>query len=308
MERMVEMVAFVKVVEARSFSAAARLLGTSKSVISKRVSSLEQGLGVRLMSRSTRSMSLTESGAAYYEQCVRIVQAVEEAEQTLMRLQVQPRGVLKISTPNIFGRLYMAQLMRSFRERYPDVQIELNISDRMVDLVDEGFDLAIRVTAEPTPSAVAKKLAPVRGALCASPAYLAQHGTPQMPQDLLSHVCLVYYSPSTQPAWRFQLNGKPTTLDLSGHYRVNSLEMVVSMALAGMGVVQAPEYAVAGHLKAGRLVKVLTDSSAYPDKSLWLTYLPNRYLQPKVRAFIDHVAQYLGPDPDWAEIGALTQA
>jgi DNA-binding transcriptional LysR family regulator len=301
-ERLVEMLAFVKVVEAKSFSAAARLLGTSKSVISKRVSSLEEGLGVRLMSRSTRSMSLTESGAAYYDQCVRIVQAVEEAEQTLMRMQVQPRGLLKISTPTIFGRLYMAQLIRSYRERYPDVEIELNASDRMVDLVEEGFDLAIRVTDDPSPLTVAKKLAPVRAALCAAPSYLARHGMPRLPEHLLSHACLVYQGPAMQPTWRFNIDGKPTTLGITGHYRVNSLEVMVSMALAGMGIVLAPEYVVATHLKAGRLIKIHIESIAYPDKSLWVTYLPNRYMQPKVRSFIDHVVAYLGPDPDWTDI------
>jgi DNA-binding transcriptional LysR family regulator len=301
MERLVEMVAFVNVVEARSFSSAARKMGTSKSVISKRINSLEQGLGVRLLSRSTRSMSLTESGAAYYDQCVRIVQAIEAAENSVARLQAQPRGVLKISTPTIFGRLFMAPLIQSYCERFPEVEIELDASDRIVDLVNDGFDLALRVTAEPAPNMVARKLASVGGVICAAPSYLQERGTPTVPEELLSHVCLVYHGPDMHSAWRFNIDGKPGVLDVSGRFRVNTLEVMLTMALRGMGILLAPDYVVAAHLKSGKLKSILSRHIAYPDKALWLTYLPNRYLQPKVRSFIDHTIEYFGANPDWAE-------
>ncbi len=300
MERLAEMMTFVKVVETRSFSAAARQLGSSKSLVSKRVSNLEHSLGVRLLTRSTRSMSLTESGTAYYEQCARIAQAIEAAEQTVTRLQAQPRGILKVTTPVVFGGLYMARVMKSFRERFPDVEIELNASDRVADLVEEGYDLAIRLTEEPSPSVVARKLAPLRWVSCAAPAYLQQHGVPQTPQDLLRHECLVYYGPGVQAGWRYRIDGKLTTLPVTGHYRVNTSEVMVQMALAGMGIALAPTYVLAPYLKSGGLVEVLPDSIAYPDKSLWVTWLPNRYMQPKVRAFIDHLFEYFGPNPDWA--------
>ena len=300
MERLAEMMTFVKVVETRSFSAAARQLGSSKSLVSKRVSNLEHSLGVRLLTRSTRSMSLTESGTAYYEQCARIAQAIEAAEQTVTRLQAQPRGILKVTTPVVFGGLYMARVMKSFRERFPDVEIELNASDRVADLVEEGYDLAIRLTEEPSPSVVARKLAPLRWVSCAAPAYLQQHGVPQTPQDLLRHECLVYYGPGGQAGWRYRIDGKLTTLPVTGHYRVNTSEVMVQMALAGMGIALAPTYVLAPYLKSGGLVEVLPDSIAYPDKSLWVTWLPNRYMQPKVRAFIDHLFEYFGPNPDWA--------
>lgn len=300
MERLTEMMTFVKVVETRSFSAAARQLGSSKSLVSKRVANLEHSLGVRLLTRSTRSMSLTESGTAFYEQCARIAQAIAAAEQTVTRLQEQPRGLLKVTTPVIFGGLYMARLMKSFRERYPDVEIEVNASDRMVDLVEEGYDLAIRLTDDPSPSVVAKRLAPLRWVTCAAPSYLERHGTPQSPQDLLHHECLVYHGPPMQPGWRYRIDGKLTTLNVTGHYRVNTSEVMMQMALAGMGITLAPTYVLAQHLKSGGLVEILPDSIAYPDKSLWVTYLPNRYMQPKVRAFIDHIFEYFGPNPDWA--------
>lgn len=300
MERLAEMMTFVKVVETRSFSAAAKELGSSKSLVSKRVANLEHSLGVRLLTRSTRSMSLTESGATYYEQCARIAQAIEAAEQTVTRLQAQPRGVLKLTTPVVFGGLYMARVLKSFRERFPEVEVELNASDRIADLVEDGYDLAIRLIDEPPPLVVARRLAPVRWVSCAAPAYLQQHGVPQTPQDLLKHECLVYLGSPMQAGWRYRIDGKLVTLNVNGHCRVNTSEVMVQMALAGMGIALAPTYVLAPYLKSGGLVEVLSDSIAYPDKSLWVTWLPNRYMQPKVRAFIDHLFEYFGPNPDWA--------
>lgn len=299
MERLAEMMTFVKVVETRSFSAAARELRTSKSLVSKRISSLEAGLGVRLLTRTTRTMSLTESGTAYYEQCARIAQAIDDAEHTVTRMQAQPRGVLKITSPVIFAGLYMADLVGSFRELYPEVEVELYASDRVVDLVEEGYDLAIRLTDNPSPSMVARRLAPLRWATCAAPSYLARHGTPAEPRDLLSHECLVYHGPAQHAGWRYRINGRVTSLNVRGHCRVNTSDVLLRMALAGMGIALAPTYVMAPHLRSGALREILPDSVAYPDMSLWVTWLPNRFMQPKLRAFIDHLFQHFASDPDW---------
>ncbi|MDB5841032.1 MAG: hypothetical protein JWQ23_2984 [Herminiimonas sp.] len=300
MERVVEMMTFAKVVQMKSFSAAARELATSKSLISKQISALESSLGVRLLNRTTRSMSLTESGAAFYEHCARIAHAIEEAEQTVTQLQAAPRGVLKITTPVIFASLQLAPALQTFLKRYDQVQIDLDTTDRVVDLVEEGFDLAIRITGSPHPTMVARKIASVRWATCASPAYLKRHGTPRTPQELLQHQCLVYQGvPAPHSGWRYQVGGKHVTLPVSGRCRVNSSEVMLQMALNGMGIVLFPTYVLGAHLKKGRLVQILSDFEARSDSSLYATYMPTRYMQPKVRAFIDHLIEHFGPEPDW---------
>src|SRR4051794_36134331 len=192
MERLTQMMTFAKVVETKSFSNAARLLSTSKSLVSKQVGALESALGVRLLNRTTRSMSLTEFGAAYYEHCARIAQQIEAAEQSVTQLQAAPRGLLKVTTPVVFAALHLAPALQSFVARNPHVEVELNATDRVIDLVEEGYDLAIRITDKPAQGMVARKIAPVRWATCASPAYLKKHGTPKTPQDLMQHQCLVY--------------------------------------------------------------------------------------------------------------------
>lgn len=300
MERLVEMMTFTRVVEARSFSQAARLLKTSKSLVSKQVSDLERALGVKLLNRTTRSMSLTESGAAFYEHCARIAQAISEAEQTVSQLQSQPRGLLKITTPVIFAALHLAPVLRSFQQRYPEVEIELNATDQVIDLVEDGYDLAIRITEKPAQGTVARKIAPVRWVACAARAYLKQHGVPLTPRDLLDHECLVYHGlRSLRTGWRYRIDNREVNLQVSGKFRVNNFELLLQMALKGMGIVLMPTYVLGPLLKNGKLVQILHDSVAYPDSSLYATYMPNRYLQPKLRVFIDHLVESFGAAPDW---------
>lgn len=300
MERLAEMMTFAKVVETQSFSGAAKQLAMSKSLISKQISNLESALGVRLLHRTTRRMSLTEIGAAYYEHCARIVQAIEAAEQTVTQLQAEPRGILKVTTPVIFASLHLAPALKSFLIKYPKVEVELNATDRVVDIVDEGYDLAIRITENPSPGMVARRLARVHWTTCAAPSYLEKHGEPKTPEDLLRHQCLIYHGqPALRAGWRYHINGKETTLAVTGSCRVNNSEVLLHLAMDGMGIVQFPTYVLGPHLRAGRLREILPDSVAYPDMGLYATYMPNRYLQPKVRAFIDHLAEHFGPDPDW---------
>jgi DNA-binding transcriptional LysR family regulator len=300
MERLVEMMTFTRVVEARSFSQAARLLETSKSLVSKQVSDLERSLGVKLLNRTTRSMSLTESGAAFYEHCARIAQAITEAEETVSQLQTQPRGLLKITTPVIFAALHLAPVLQRFQQRYPEVEIELNATDRMVDLVEDGYDLAIRITEKPALGTVVRRIAPVRWVTCAASAYLKKHGVPVTPRDLLDHECLVYHGlRSLRTGWRYRIDNREVNLQVSGKCRVNNFELLLQLALKGMGVVLLPTYVLGPLLKSGKLVQILHDSVAYPDSSLCATYMPNRYLQPKLRVFIDHLVGSFTPLPEW---------
>lgn len=302
MERLVEMMTFAKVVETKSFSAAAAALGTSKSLVSKQVGILESALGVRLLNRTTRRMSLTEIGAAYYEHCARIAQEIDAAGETVTQLQVEPRGVLRLTSPVIFASMHLAPALETFLARHEGVEVELNATDRVVDLVEEGYDLAIRITDSPSQNMVARKIAPVRWVTCASPEYFARHGTPQTPQELTQHQCLTYQGvPAMRTGWRYLVGSREVSIHPTGRVRVNNSEVLLHMALDGVGIIMFPTYIVGPYLRSGRLKEILPDSVANPDMSLYATYLPNRYMQPKVRAFIDHLMAHFGPRPHWDE-------
>ena len=300
MDRLAEMMTFVKVVETKSFSAAARQLGSSKSQVSKQVSQLEAGLGVRLLHRTTRSLGLTEIGSAFYEHCARIEQQIGTALDTVKQLQAEPRGILKFTSPVIFASLHLAPLLQSFQKRYPQVEIELNASDRAVDLVEEGYDLALRISADPAPGRVARKIAPMRWVLCAAPAYLAQRGTPATPQDLLQHNCLMYQGlPAKRGGWRFRVGSREVSVPVTGNCRVNNQDVLHAMAIDGAGIAMFPTYAVYEELKSGSLVEVLAGHRSNPDQALYAMYVPHRYMQPKVRVFIDHLFEHFGDVPYW---------
>ncbi|HYD97683.1 MAG TPA: LysR family transcriptional regulator [Noviherbaspirillum sp.] len=300
MEHLSEMMTFAKVVETKSFSAAALALKTSKSLVSKQVGALENALGVRLLNRTTRRMSLTEIGAAYYEHCARIMQEIDAAAETVTQLQAEPRGVLRLTSPVIFASLHLAPVIGDFLKKHDKVEVELNATDRLIDIVEEGYDLAIRITDHPAPTMVARRIAPVRFVTCASPEYLERRGTPRTPQDLLQHDCLVYQGvPALRSGWRYVVNNRDVAINVNGKCRVNNSEALIQLALDGMGIVLFPTYILGPHLRSGRLKIILPDSVANPDMSLYATYLPNRYMQPKVRAFIDHMMASIGPKPHW---------
>lgn len=300
MERLTEMITFARVVETKSFSAAALALSTSKSLVSKQVGALESALGVRLLNRTTRSMSLTDVGAAYYEHCARIMQEIQAAADTVSQLQAEPRGMLKITSPVIFASMHLAPAVQSFLVRHEHVGIEVNASDRVLDLIDEGYDLAIRISENPSPTMIARRIAPVHWVTCASPEYLERHGTPRTPRDLLKHQCLQYFGTSeVHLSWRYEVGNKEVVVPISGRCRANSSEVLLQLALNGMGIVLYPTYILGRYLKTGRLRPILTDAIAFPGMSLYAMYWPNRYMQPKVRAFIDHLMEHFGPTPDW---------
>jgi DNA-binding transcriptional LysR family regulator len=302
MERLTEMMTFASVVEAKSFSAAARALATSKSLVSKQISNLERGLGVRLLNRTTRRMSLTESGAAYYEHCARIAVQINAAEAEVTQMQQEPSGVLRVTMPIAFATRQMAPALASFMQRNPRVELDINATERVIDIVEEGYDLAIRITEKPTPAMVARNIAPVRWVTCAAPAYIEQHGVPATPQALLHHQCLLHQDvPMLSNGWPYKIGNRTIRVPVTGNCRINNAGVLLQLALEGAGIVLSPSYILGPHIKDGSLVQLLPDAVVFPDMALYATYMPTRYLQPKVRAFIDHLVAHFGPLPSWDE-------
>ncbi|HIJ61306.1 MAG TPA: LysR family transcriptional regulator [Rhodospirillaceae bacterium] len=299
MDRLDSMEAFVRVAEIGSFSGAAHRLGISKSVISRQISALETRLGARLFHRTTRSLSLTEVGLAYLERCQRILSDIEEADGSVSALQATPRGRLRVNAPMSFAIHHLAPLVPSFLERYPEVDLDMEMNDRYVNLIEEGFDLAIRIGRLEDSSLIARQLAPSRLVLCASPDYLRHHGRPETPDDLATHCCLTYSARTLASEWRFQdSRGKRWTVEIKGRLRANNGDLLREAALAGIGLVRLPTFLCGRDLQAGRLVSLLTEYVPQ-DMAIHAVYPHNRHLSPKVRAFVDFLAGEFGPRPHW---------
>jgi DNA-binding transcriptional LysR family regulator len=299
MDRLMAMRVFATVVESGSFTRAAEQLHLSATATSRHIAELEKHLGAQLLQRSTRRLHLTEIGAGYYDRCRLILADVDEAEAMAATSESQPRGTLRISLPHSFGLRYVAPLIPEFCRRYPELQLELGFSDRTVDLVEEGIDMALRITGSLKTSLVARKLAPVRIVCCAAPAYLARHGTPQHPDDLRLHNCLTYsYAPSAN-LWTFTDHGKPVDVQVKGTLRANSGEMNRIAALDGLGIISLPSFMICDELRAGKLVPVL-EAFPSPDIHVYAVYLPGARRAARVRAMADFLWEHLGEgSPPW---------
>lgn len=299
MDRLSAIGAFVTVADLGSFSRAAERLNIAKSVVSRQVSALEAELGARLFHRTTRSLTLTEVGRSYLERTRQILADLEEANQAVSQLQSAPRGKLRVNAPMSFGFLHLAQALPDFMKLYPEVSVDLVMNDRFVDLVDEGFDIAVRIGALDDSSLIARKLAPVRRVICASPDYIAARGAPAHISDLKSHECLVYMS--DHPEWRFENpNGKPFIVAVHGRLSVNNGDALRVAALQGLGIANLPTFLVGDDLRAGRLVAVLQEMTPLM-LTLNAVYPPTRHITPKVRAFVDFLSERFGPLPYWDE-------
>lgn len=299
MDRFAEVEAFVGVAEAESFSGAARRLGASKSAVSRLVSALEARLGARLFHRTTRALTLTEAGRGYLDRARRILSDLDEADQCVGELQAAPRGRLRVNAPMSFGFLHLAPAIPDFLALYPEVEIELSMNDRFVDLVEEGFDVAVRIGALASSSLIARKLAPVRRVVCASPAYLAQRGTPQTPDDLKTQDCLPNSNIALLHEWRFITpEGKPWPVEVKGRLCANNGDALRVAALKGLGLAFLPSFIVGADLQSGTLTSVL-DPFVAQDMSLNAVYPHARHLSPKVRAFVDFLGKRFGPRPYW---------
>lgn len=310
-DRLAPITAFVRVVERGSFTAAARDLGRSTSQVSRQVSALEERLGARLLHRSTRAVSPTEAGEAFYSRCARLLSDLDEAEEAVAHLQAAPRGTLRLSVPMSFGVRHLSPLIADFLARYPEVRIEASFSDRRVDLVDEGFDLAVRIGALDDSSLFARRLAPYGRRVVASPALLAQVGRPSRPEDLTELPGLLFSYQHTGASWVFHGPPGEVIVRMSGRLTANSGEALLDAARAGLGVALLPDFLVADDLSAGRLERLLPEWSEQ-GHAIWAIYPHNRHLAPKVRLFVDHLAAAFGRCPRWAEepqeVGALEQA
>jgi hypothetical protein len=260
---------------------------------------LEAQLGLRLFHRTTRSLTLTEAGRGYFERVSQILIDLEAAEQSVSHLQITPRGQLKISAPMSFGFLHLAPALPDFLAAYPELTVDVMMSDRFVDLVEEGFDLAVRIGSLAESSMIAKKLSPIRRVICASPDYLARHGTPQTPQDLSNHQCLYNSNLPSGYEWRFQMpDGKPVSVSVKGQISINNGDALRIAALNHLGLIDLPTFIVGRDLQAGTLVSVL-DEYVPQRMALYAAYSHARHLSPKVRAFVDFLSQRFGPRPYW---------
>lgn len=290
---------FVAVVENDGFSAASRALGISKSAVSKRINQLEDHLGVRLLHRTTRKLSLTEAGERYFEHATQALTAAGQAEDAVTELQGEPQGKLKISSPMSFGRLHVAPLIPIFMKRYPKILIDLVMDDRNIDLVAEGFDLAIRSGDMPDSTLIARKLAPLRQVLCASPDYIDRYGMPVTPSELSERNCILFSYSGDANEWTLIKDGKSEAVLVSGSYRVNNSEAILVALREGIGIGRLPTFVAGPDLREGNLVRIL-ESYHIPDHTFYAVFPERQYLPAKVRAFLDFSINYFGGDqPYW---------
>src|SRR5687767_1661917 len=293
-----ELTVFSRIVGTGSLSAAARELAMSPAVVSRRLAALEARLGVRLINRTTRSLHLTDEGAAYLETCNRILSEIEEADAAVSAGRAEPRGVLRVALPASFGNQHIAPLIPKFAELYPEVQIALSLSDRTVNLVEEGFDVAIRIADLADSSLAARRLAPNRRVVCASPAYLRRHGTPETPEDLAKHNCLT--TTDFAMNWDYRsADGKAGSVRVTGRYACDNWEVLREWALAGLGVALKSTWDVRRHLEDGSLVSLLPGYTFASDVAIYAVYPHRRHLPAKTRAFIEFLAESFGPEPYW---------
>ncbi len=305
MDNLAAMAIFVRVVEDKGFSSAALALGLSKSAVSKHIAALENRLGVRLLNRTTRRLSLTDAGTAYFERAQKIVAEAEEADREVAMHQTTPRGQLRVNAPMSFGIRHISPAIPEFQARHPEVLIDLSLNDRMVDLVDEGYDLAVRIMRLSDSSLVARKLAPFRRVICASPSYFQKHGRPAHPSDLKSHNCLIYTLTSSPEEWRLQGGKGVETVRVTGNLRSNNGDVIREALLAGVGIAPMPTFLVGEDLRQGKLEVALEEWSD-SQVSINAVYPHGRLLQPKVRAFIDFLAARFGAHPYWEDNLSIT--
>lgn len=291
-----EMGLFALVVEANGFKAAGQRLGLSPSAVSKRISRLEDRLGARLLHRTTRRLALTEVGGVYFEHCRQILDQIAEAEREVADTMAVARGHLRVTVPLAFGPARIAPLLPEFLERYPQVRVSVVALDRDVDLIGEGFDVAIRVARLRDSSLIARRLTSNRRVVCATAGYFAKHGTPPHPAGLDGHNCLVNTVYSPQGAWSFKKGNRLHSVQVRGNLEFTSPQALREVALRGLGIGLLPAFLVDADLRSGRLLAVLTDYVS-EDADVFLIYPHSRHLSPKVRVFVDFLADRFRDDP-----------
>lgn len=298
MERITSMQHFIEVVKNESFTAAAEKLSLSRAQISKSIMHLEQHLGTRLLNRTTRRVSLTDIGKIYFQRCQLILEDIEEMEGIASEQTEKPSGVLKISAPTSFGILHLQHLLPEYLKKYPDVQISLSLNDRFVDIVETGIDVVLRISKLSDSSLIARKIAPCKLVLCASPEFLKQYGTPTTPQELTLLPCLTYSNNVNPNRWQFSGPQGEINIKVSGPFVADNGDILKSITLAGMGISLLPEFIVGPEIYAGKLQPILPEYS--PEEiPIYAIFPSRRYLSAKVRTFVDFISDYYGNNPDW---------
>ena len=301
MDRFENMNAFVRVVEAGSISAAADRMDVAKSVISRRLKELEAHLGVELFHRTTRQMNLTDSGRAFYQQSVRILADILEAEHATSQFHGALKGNLKVALPLSFGLMHLGPAINEFLQAHPEIEFDLDFNDRHVDLLVEGFDLAIRIASLPDSSLIARRLAPIQTVMCASPAYLERMGTPQSPHELIHHGCLVYTLIGNLENWNvFDATGQLIKTRITPYLKASNGEFLRDAAVAGMGIVLLPTFIVYQEIERGALMPIMTNYH-YSQLAAYAIYPQTRHLSQRVRAFVDFLVERFEGSPYWDE-------
>ncbi|WP_182405095.1 LysR family transcriptional regulator [Psychrobacter sp. GP33] len=279
---------FVYVTECESFTQASKQLGISTAQVSRQVGALEKRLKVKLLYRTTRKVSLTEEGRVFYQHCRAVLDGLEIAEQAVTNLQSKPQGRIKLTAPVTYGEQQLLPLVNDFMKHYPDIEVTAFLSNQKLDLIDGGYDLAIRIGKLPDSTMMAKKLSSRTNFVCAAPAYIEQYGTPQTLADLKQHNCLL----GTLDYWQFQDSAKEKKVRVTGGVRYNSGYSLMDAALKGLGIVQLPDYYVQKHLNTGVLVSMLENYSEI-EEGIWAIYPHNRQLSPKIRLLLEHLLTHL---------------
>lgn len=299
MSKFDEIQTFAQIVESGSITAAAERLAVAKSAVSRRLAELEARLGVELFHRTTRKLTLTDSGRAFYERSVRILSDLEEAEQAVCQAHHELRGPLKVAAPLTFGLLHLGPALNEFVRAHPQIQVEIDFNDRQVDVIQEGFDVAIRIAALQDSSLIARRFASISFDTCASPAYLARHGTPQTPNALRDHQCLVYTYLTNPRTWSYRdRTGNEISIRVQPYIEANNGDYLSAAAIAGHGIVRQPRFICYAAIARGELVPILTD---YPIPALnaYAIYPPTRHLSQRVRAFVDFLVARFAGTPYW---------
>lgn len=297
MDRMTSIATFVKIAEAGGFAAAARKLGVSPSTVTTQIQELEDRLGVRLLNRSTRKVSLTEIGKAYYERCMHILADMDEADGAVHAMHAKPSGILHLNV-SLAMPIFVAPVIAEFTALYPDVKVSMTMSDRMVDLVEDGIDLAITTMPVPNSNLVMRRVGSVRLLVCGSPDYFARHDMPRQPDDLVNHNCMKYTFSSWGSEWRFKSPEGERAIHVTGNMEANSVNALKVAAILGQGLILAPDFLLRDEIKSGRLIPVLTEF-CLPELPINAVYPHRQHLATNVRSFLGLVTKHVhGPEQD----------
>jgi DNA-binding transcriptional LysR family regulator len=289
---------FTTVVDAGSFAAAADKLDLSRGMTSRYVAQVEAHLGVRLLNRTTRRLSLTEAGSDYYQRAVQVLSLAEEAERAVTQEAAVPRGTLRINTSVSFGVRHVGAAISAYLQRHSQVKADLTLNDRVVDLVEEGFDVAVRIARRVDPGLVARPLTRARMLACASPDYVKRHGMPKSPAELARHNCLTYAYSGLQNEWHFARRGREQTVKVSGNLHGNNGDILAQAVAEGLGVTVLPTFMIYDMLREKRLVRVLEGWEA-DELTIFAVYPSRQFLPPKVRSFVDFMVERFGGEPYW---------